>query len=153
LFGLGFWPPLLGFLASFAPGRLRSAFPSISLPVCCCGVSLAGGSSFFGFIWLSFSICFGLALSRFGIPSFSLVSFSTHIYYIVIDEVQLSSRFSLISPLGGVHPSSPHPLSPSHLSSHTSLDYSPSDYLLMIFSMDYFPRYYSYPYSSFFLTR
>ena len=80
-------------------------------------------------------------------------NFNTNINYIVNDKVRLSSQFSLMSPMGGVNPYSQNGLNGSKIYYDTSVDYKPTDNMLIKFSMNNYPRYYRNPYSRFLMTR
>ena len=144
---------LIVLLTTFATGQLRSNVPSTSLPVNSYGISHARNSSLFDLNRLSISNSFGMSMSSFGNQSISVGSFNTNINYIVNDKVRLSSQFSLMSPMGGVNPYSQNGFNGSKIYYDTSVDYKPTDNMLIKFSMNNYPRYYRNPYSRFLMTR
>ena len=138
---------------ALATGQLRSNLPSNSLPVNSYGISHARNSSLFDLNRLSISNSFGMSMSSFGNQSVSIGSFNTNINYIVNDKVRLSSQFSLMSPMGGISPYSQNGLNGSKIYYDTSVDYKPTENMLIKFSMNNYPRYYRNPYSRFLMTR
>ncbi len=144
---------LILLLTAFAAGQLRSNLPSNSLPVNSYGISHARNSSLFDLNRLSISNSFGMSMSSFGDNSVSIGSFNTNINYLVNDKVRLSSQFSLISPMGGVNLYSQNGLNGSKIYYDTSVDYKPTENMLIKFSMNNYPRYYRNPYSRFLMTR
>jgi hypothetical protein len=92
-------------------------------------------------------------MSSFGNQSASIGSFNTNINYLVNDKVRLSSQFSLMSPMGGVNPYSQNGLNGAKVFYDTSIDYKPTENMLIKFSMNNYPRYYRNSYSRFLVPR
>jgi len=58
-----------------------------------------------------------------------------------------------MSPMGGVNLYSQNGLNGSKIYYDTSVDYKPTENMLIKFSMNNYPRYYRNPYSRFLMTR
>ena len=136
-----------------AYGQLRSDIPIQTVPVNIHGVSHARNSAIFDMSKLSITNSFGMAMSSFGNQSMSVGSFNTNINYLISDKIRLSSQFSLMSPMSGVNPYSQNGLNGAKIFYDTSIDYKPSENLLIKFSMNNYPRYYRSPYSRFLVPR
>ena len=136
-------------LTAIASGQLRSELPVNTVPVNIHGVSHARNSTIFDLNRLSITNSFGMSMSSFGNQSTSIGSFNTNINYLVNDKVRLSSQFSLMSPMGGVNPYSQNGLNGAKVFYDTSIDYKPTENMLIKFSMSNYPRYYRNSYSRF----
>mgnify|MGYP006132648853 CR=1 FL=1 len=134
-------------LTAVAAGQLRSELPSQLPPVNIHGLSHARSSSLFDLNRLSISNSFGMSMSNFGNQSTSIGSFNTSINYLVSDKIRLSSQFSLMSPIGGINPYSQNGLNGAKVYYDTSVDYKPTENMLIKFSMSNYPRYYRNTYS------
>jgi len=140
-------------LTAIASGQLRSELPVNTVPVNIHGVSHARNSTIFDLNRLSITNSFGMSMSSFGNQSTSIGSFNTNINYLVNDKVRLSSQFSLMSPVGGVNPYSQNGLNGAKVFYDTSIDYKPTENMLIKFSMSNYPRYYRNSYSRFLVPR
>ncbi len=140
-------------LTAVATGQLRSNLPPKSLPVNIHGISHVRNSSLFDLNRLSISNSFGMSISSFGNQSASIGSFNTNINYFVNDKIRLSSQFSLMTPMGGINTYSQNGLNGAKIFYDTSIDYKPTENMLIKFSMNNYPRYYRNPYSRFLMTR
>ena len=140
-------------LTAIASGQLRSELPVNTVPVNIHGVSHARNSTIFDLNRLSITNSFGMSMSSFGNQSASIGSFNTNINYLVNDKVRLSSQFSLMSPVGGVNPYSQNGLNGAKVFYDTSIDYKPTENMLIKFSMSNYPRYYRNSYSRFLVPR
>tara|TARA_B000000475_G_scaffold145156_1_gene116839 strand:- start:3405 stop:3830 length:426 start_codon:yes stop_codon:yes gene_type:complete len=140
-------------LTAIASGQLRSELPVNTVPVNIHGVSHARNSAIFDLNRLSITNSFGMSMSSFGNQSTSIGSFNTNINYLVNDKVRLSSQFSLMSPVGGVNPYSQNGLNGAKVFYDTSIDYKPTENMLIKFSMSNYPRYYRNSYSRFLVPR
>lgn len=140
-------------LTAIAFGQLRSELPVNTVPVNIHGVSHARNSTIFDLNRLSITNSFGMSMSSFGNQFASIGSFNTNINYLVNDKVRLSSQFSLMSPMGGVNPYSQNGLNGAKVFYDTSIDYKPTENMLIKFSMNNYPRYYKNSYSRFLVPR
>ena len=136
-----------------ASGQLRSDIPIQTVPVNIHGVSHARNSALFDMSRLSITNSFGMAMSSFGNQSMSVGSFNTNINYLINDKIRLSSQFSLMSPMSGINPYSQNGLNGAKIFYDTSIDYKPSENMLIKFSMNNYPRYYRNSYSRFLVPR
>tara|TARA_B100001250_G_scaffold88264_1_gene73042 strand:+ start:4041 stop:4502 length:462 start_codon:yes stop_codon:yes gene_type:complete len=144
---------MLYILSTIAVGQLRSELPAQSVPVNIHGVSHARNTSLFDMSRLSISNSFGMSMTSFGNQSISVGSYNSNINYLINDKVRLSSQFSLMAPMGGINPNAQNGLNGAKLFYNTSIDYKPTDSMLIKFSMNNYPRYYRNPYSRFLLTK
>ena len=130
------------FIFSVASAQLRSEAPSRTLPVNIHGVSHARSMPLFDSNRLSVSNSFGMSMNTRGNQSISLGSFNSQLSYLVSDKVRLSSQFSLISPMSGVNPYSQNGLNGAKLFYNTSIDYKPTNNMILKLSMNNYPRFY-----------
>jgi len=86
-------------------------------------------------------------MSSLGNQSTSIGSFNTNVNYLFSDKIRLSSQFSLMSPIGGINPYSQNGLNGAKIYYDTSIDYKPTENMLIKFSMSNYPRYHRNPYS------
>ena len=138
---------LILLLTAVAMGQLRSKLPSQSPPVNIHGVSHIRNSPLFDLNRLSISNSFGMSMSSFGNQSTSIGSFNTNVNYLFSDKIKLSSQFSLMSRIGGINPYSQNGLNGAKIYYDTSIDYKPTENMLIKFSMSNYPRYHRNPYS------
>ncbi len=144
---------LMLILTSFAFGQLRSDIPNRTVPVNTHGISHARTSNLIDLSRLSITNSFGMSMSSFGNQSASVGSFNTNINYLFNEKIRLSSQFSLMSPMGGINPYSQNGLNGAKVFYDTSIDYKPTENMLIKFSMNNYPRYYRNPYSRFLAPR
>ena len=88
-----------------------------------------------------------------GNQSISLGSFNSQLSYLVSDKVRLSSQFSLISPMSGINPYSQNSLNGAKLFYNTSIDYKPTDNMILKLSMNNYPRFYRNSFSRYLYSR
>ena len=138
---------------AFAVGQLRSELPVQSLPVNVHGISHARNTSIFDLNRLSISNSFGMSMTSFGNQSISMGSYNSHIDYLINDKVRLSSQFTLMAPMNGLNPNTQNGLNGAKVFYDTSIDYKPTENMIIKFSMNNYPRYYRNPYSRLLLRR
>ncbi len=144
---------LIFIFTAVATGQLRSKLPSQSPPINIHGISHVRNSSLFDLSRLSISNSFGMSMSTYGDQSMSVGSFNSNINYLFNDKIRLSSQLSLMSPMGGINPYSQNGLNGAKIYYDTSIDYKPTENMLIKFSMNNYPRYYRSPYSRFLMPR
>ena len=97
---------------------------------------------------------FGMNMMSFGGQSMSVGAYTNQMNYMIKDNLNLSTQFSLASSMGGVNPYAKNGFGGSQLYYGASLDYQPTENIFVKFSMNNYPRYgYARPYSSLYHTR
>ena len=97
---------------------------------------------------------FGMNMMSFGGQSMSVGAYTNQMNYMIKDNLNLSTQFSLASPMGGVNPYAKNGFGGSQIYYGASLDYQPTENIFVKFSMNNYPRYgYARPYSSLYHTR
>jgi hypothetical protein len=141
-------------LSALALGQFRSQLPIQSVPVNTRGLSHAQGLSLLDPSRFSMNHNFGMNMMSFGGQSMSVGAYTNQMNYMIKDNLNLSTQFSLASPMGGVNPYAKNGFGGSQIYYGASLDYQPTENIFVKFSMNNYPRYgYARPYSSLYRTR
>jgi hypothetical protein len=91
-------------LSALALGQFRSQLPIQSVPVNTRGLSHAQGLSLLDPSRFSMNHNFGMNMMSFGGQSMSVGAYTNQMNYMIKDNLNLSTQFSLASPMGGVNP-------------------------------------------------
>ena len=132
---------VLTILSALVVGQLRSTLPSRAMPVNTQGLSHARNISILDPNRFSMNHSFGLSMMSAGNQSMTMGAYTNQMNYMLKDNLRLSTRFSLASPMSGMSPYAKNGMGGSQLFYGASLDYQPTENLFVKFSMDNYPRY------------
>mgnify|MGYP003307883049 CR=1 FL=1 len=95
---------VLTILSALVVGQLRSTLPSKTMPVNTQGLSHARNILILDQNRFSMNHSFGLSMMSSGNQSMTMGAYTNQMNYMVKDNLRLSTRFSLSSPMGGMNP-------------------------------------------------